>query len=303
MKITIFGIGGVGGYIGGMLARRYEDIYFYARGDNLRAIRENGLEIESASHVNILARPKMVTNDAAEIGVSDVLFITSKGYNLDEVCHEAAPMIGPETAVIPLLNGVYNSEKMASHLPPCVLADGLIRIYCHLKEPGRVYHQSGGSVWFGMRDGSRPQILVKAAELLNEAGIPATVSEDILLENWKKYAGMCGNSTVFCWYDAPAGLVRQKQGYEGVVRAVVSELVSVAAAKGVRLPDDTVENQVKAFANMQPETITSLYRDLSGGKLPERTELFHLVGSMVRMGRETGVPTPYHQAVLDKYVK
>ncbi|MCL1805358.1 MAG: 2-dehydropantoate 2-reductase [Clostridiales bacterium] len=303
MKITVFGIGGVGGVVGGALARRNDDVYFYARGENLRAIRENGLEIESASLGNYIARPKLITNDAAEIGVTDVIFITSKGHNLDEVCREAAPMIGPETAVIPLLNGVYNSDKMAPHLPPCVLADGLIRIYCHLKGPGHVYHQSGGSVWFGMRDGSKPQILTEAAELLNEAGIPATVADDILLENWKKYVGMCGNSTVFCWYDAPAGLVREKQGYEDVVRGVVSELVSVAAAKGIRLPEDTVDNQVKAFATMQPETITSLYRDLSGGKAPERTELFHLVGSLVRMGKETGVPTPYHQAVLDKYTK
>ena len=301
MKIAIFGIGGVGGVVGGALARRYDDIYFYARGENLRVIREKGIEVESASLGNFTARPKLATHDAAEIGVVDVLFITSKGYNLSEVCREAAPMIGPDTAVIPLLNGLYVAEMMKPYLPPCVLADGIIRILCHLKEPGKVYHQSRLLIRFGMMDGSKPPVLSEAADLLSKADVPAEVSEDILLDVWTKYVVTGGNGAVFCWYDAPVGGVRENQGYEDVVREFLGEIVSVAAAKGVRLPGDLVDKQIKEFSKLSPETITSLYRDLKGGKPVEHTELDHLIGNLVRMGKEYGVPTPCHQAVLEKY--
>ena len=301
MKITVFGIGGVGGYVGGALARQYDDVYFFARGESLRAIREHGLRIESALHGNSSVRPKAATDSAAEIGQTELLLIASKAYDIPGVCQAAAPMIGPETAVVPLLNGVHVSELMKPHLPPCILADGLIRIFSHLVAPGHVYHQSGGAILFGMREGSRPPILEEAAALLSAAGVPAKIPDDILLENWKKYIGMCGNSTIFCWYDAPAGVVQGKTGYEEVVRAVVGELVSVAEARGMKLPSDTVESHLEAFTKAQPETVTSLYRDLSGGKPGAQTELAHLVGNLVRMGKEAGVPTPYHQAVLERY--
>ena len=301
MKIAILGIGGVGGVVGGVLARRYSEVYFYTRGENLRVIRENGLNVESASLGNFTVRPKLATNNAAEIGPVDALFFTSKGFNICEACLDAAPMIGSDTAVIPLLNGVNVTELMAPHLPPCILADGLIRIMCHLKEPGRVYHQSDGLIKFGLRDGGKPPILTEIASMLEEAGIPAIVSDDILLDNWIKYAVMGGFSVVFCWYGAPAGDVQRKPGYQDVVRAVVGEIVSLASAKGVRMPEDIVEKQVEAFSKLRPETVTSLYRDLSDGKSVERTELSHLIGNMIRIGKETGVPTPYHQAVWEKY--
>ncbi|MDR0468520.1 MAG: 2-dehydropantoate 2-reductase [Peptococcaceae bacterium] len=302
MKIAVFGIGGVGGVVGGALARLHDETYFFARGENLRAIREGGLQVESAPLGNFTVQPKLVSDDAAVIGSVDVLLVTSKGYDMGEVCRTAAPMVAPATVVIPLLNGVNVPESMEPHLPPCILASGLIRIYCHQKKPGLVFHQSGGAIAMGMRDGGAQPALNETAALLTEAGIPSAVSGDILLDVWKKYVNMCGNSTVYCWFDAPAGAVRQKSGYEGVIRAIVGELVSVAAAKGIRLPADTIDNQVEAFSKAQPETVTSLYRDLSGGKPAKQTELAHLVGMCVQMGKETGVSTPYHQAVFDKYV-
>ena len=301
MKTAFFGIGGIGGFIGGMVARREAETYFFARGANLRAIRESGLFIESVQIENFLVQPKCITDDAAEIGVVDVLFITVKGYDLNEACSTAAPMIGPNTVVIPLLNGLIVSEQMEPLLPPCIIADGCIRAYCHLEKPGHVFHQSGGQIIIGMRNGEHVPVLYDIADMLSTSGVPTVVSEDIRLESWKKYVYICGNSAVFCWFDAPAGAVRQMPGYETEFRAIMEELVSVAEVKGIELPKDTIENALDAFFKMDADTVTSLYRDLCSGKPPEKTELFHLIGKMVQLGAETGVPTPYCQAVLRKF--
>jgi 2-dehydropantoate 2-reductase len=303
MKIAIFGIGGVGGIIGGVLARNNNDVYFYARGDNLRAIRENGLTVESELLGNFTVRPKLITDNAAEIGIVDVLFITSKGYNLEEVCKTATPMVGENTIVISLLNGVSVSELMEPHLPACKLADGCIYIFCNLEKPGHIFHRIGGRTIFGMKDGSKEPILDELAELLSELGLQTSVSEDILFESWKKYVVMCSNSVIFCFFDAPAGDVMKHENHEDVFRAILNELISVAAAKGVKLPQETEDNCVKTFANLHHDTVSSLYRDLRDGKPSEQTELAHIVGGMVKLGEETKVPTPYHKGVLEKWSK
>ena len=301
MKIVIFGIGGVGGLVGGLVARSHENTYFYTRGESLRVIREQGITVDSAQFGNFNARPKLAADSAGEIGVADVIFITCKGYDLVEACREAAPMIGENTVVIPLLNGVMVSEIMEPLLPPCILADGCIFTFCNLVKPGYISHQNFVKIVMGMRSGERLAVLERLADTLNASGITAKVSENILIDSWRKYTIMCGNSVIFCTFDASAGDVKKIPGYEGVIRAIWGELVTVAAAKGVALPEGTIDDCVKAFEEMTPETVTSLYRDLRGGKPAERTELAHIIGRMVQFGEETGVPVPYHEAALGKY--
>ncbi len=302
MKIAMFGIGGVGGIVGGALARKHADTYFYVRGENLDAIRRDGLRVQSVQLGDFTARPKLASDRAAELGVMDAVLVSCKGHNLRAACEAMAPMVGPETAVIPLLNGVIVSEIMEPLLPPCVLADGTIRVFSRLENPGQVVHSAGSCrIIFGMRDGSRPPRLEVIAALLNEASLRTTLSADILTDSWVKYAMMCGNSVVFCHYNGPVGVVREDPKHEEVLRAVVGELITVAAAKGVALPADIPDRYVADFEKMPPDNITSLYRDLSGGKPAAQTELDHIIGRMVEFGRQTGVATPCHKAAYERW--
>ncbi|NLT58609.1 MAG: 2-dehydropantoate 2-reductase [Clostridiales bacterium] len=302
MKIAVFGIGGVGGIVGGALANHHPETYFYVRGQNLEAIRQGGLRVQSVALGDFTAHPKMASDRAEELGVMDAVLLACKGYDLQAACEAISPMVGPETIVVPLLNGVMVSEMMAPHLPPCVLADGTIHVFSRLEAPGHIVQSAGlCRIALGMKDGSRPAGFEELAALLNGAGIKTVLSQDILLDSWSKYAIMCSNSVVFCHYDGPAGLVHEDPGHEAVLRAVIGDLIAVAAARGVALPADTADRYVAEFAKMPPETMTSLYRDLSGGKPAARTELFHVVGRMVELGEQTGVPTPYHRAVLEKF--
>lgn len=302
MKIAVFGIGGVGGIVGGTLAKVHADTYFYVRGENLNAIRQNGLRVKSVLFGDFTVHPKLASDRAEEIGIMDAIFVSCKGYNLKAACEAITPMISPETVVIPLLNGVIVSDIMETLLPPCILADGAIRVFSWLEKPGQIMHNPGTcSIIFGMKDGSRPAKLEEIAAVLNKASIKTSLSDDIVLDSWAKYTLMCSNSVVFCYYDGPAGKVCLDPNYKNVLRAVTGELTAVAEAKGVMLPGDTADRYVNQFSKMPPETVTSLYRDLSSGKPAGETELDHIIGMMVELGRQTNIATPYHKAAYERF--
>lgn len=303
MKIAVFGIGGVGGFVGGALAKDHADTYFYVRGENLNAIRQDGLRVQSVVLGDFTARPKLASDKAAELGVMDAIFVSCKGYNLKAACEGIAPMVSPETAVIPLLNGVTVSDLMEPLLPPCILADGTIHVFSRLEKPGHIVQSAGlCKVTFGLKNGSIPDKFQEIASTLNKAGVKTILSDDIVSDSWAKYAIMCGNSVVFCYYGGAAGKVREYRDHENVLRAVLGELLAVAAARGVTLPEDTADRYVHQFSKIPPETITSLYRDLSNGKPANETELDHVIGRMVELGRQTNVATPYHEIAYQRFI-
>lgn len=305
MKIAVVGIGGVGGAVGGGLANKYpQETFFVARGENGRAIAENGLTVKSVKLGEFNAKPALVTDDPSEIGVVDVIFLSSKGHALADACKQITPMIAPQTIVIPLLNGVMVSEMMEPFLPPCVVADGTIHIFSSLVSPGVVEQTAGFySIKFGIKDGSRPPLLDALAERLNACGIETEVSDRIAADSWAKFVMMCGNSVMFCHYDGPAGVVRAHDDWRDVSRAVTRELMAVARATGVDLPESLVAQRTEEFEDLPPQTMTSLFRDLANGKPATETELFHVIGRLVELADATGVAVPYHREALEKYAQ
>lgn len=302
MRIAVFGIGGVGGIVGGALAKEHADTFFLVRGENLKAILRDGLRVRSVLLGDFTAHPKRASDKAADLGVMDVVIVSCKGNNLQAACAAIAPMVGPRTVVIPLLNGVLVSEIMAPLLPPCILADGAIRVFSRLEKPGHIVQSAGlCRIVFGMSDGSRPAAFADIAALLNRAGIRTVVSDNMLVDSWTKYAVMCGNSAVFCCYDGPVATVRRDPDHEKTLRAVIGELIAVAAAKGVALPGGLADSFVDDFSKMPPENMTSLYHDLRNKKPAGETELDHIIGRMVSFGRQTGVATPCHTAAYERF--
>ena len=304
MKVAVFGVGGIGGIVGAALARVEPETTLIARGRGLEALRRDGLLVRSPLFGDLTVRPPVLDSGGRldEAGVMDAVIVTCKGYDLEGACRALAPAVRADTLVVPLLNGVVVSEFMEGLLPPCILADGTIRIFSHLEGPGRVVHSSRlCRIVLGMRDGSRPPVMEKLAALLNEAGIETSLTEDILTESWSKYMQMGSTSIMCCYYDGPVGKAREDPKYEAVLWGVLGEMSAVAAARGVRLSGELTEKLVEFFWKSPPDTITSLYRDLSGGKPADRTELDHIIGRMVGMGREAGVPTPYCKAAYERF--
>ena len=303
LRIAVLGAGGVGALVAAALAQQFPaETFLLARGENLAAIREQGIRVESVKLGDFVARPALVSDHAADIGPVDVVILACKGHQLEEACRTVAPLLREETVVLPLLNGVMVSEMIAPLLPPCVVADGTIHVFSALTAPGQVRQTAGlCAIALGHADGRRPPVFDALAARLTACGLPTTVSQDIRVDSWVKYVIMCGNSTIFCHYDAPAGTVREQAGFETVVRAVSGELLAVAAALGVALPEGLGQRHFDEFLAMPPATVTSLYRDLRAGKPAAATELAHVIGRLVTLGEAAGVDTPYHRGALTKW--
>lgn len=293
MKILIFGMGGIGSFVGGALAKAGADVYFYVRGKKLEAIKKEGLHVTSEILGDFTVHPRGMGQEGKIFGKMDVIILACKGNGLAQACRDMAPMIDKETVVLPLLNGVLVSDLMAPLLLPCHIADGTIRVFSHMEEPGHVVQTAGsGKIVMGMKEGKNPPALFELEGILRNAGIPAEVTDDIRLDSWEKYALMGTNSALFCRCGGPAGKVRKLENYRELAGEAVGEVIAAAKAYGVTFPENYKKDYLALFDSLPEDTITSLYRDLKDGKKVEDTETEMILGRMVEMGKKKGVETP-----------
>lgn len=181
-KICVVGLGGVGGYVGGMLALHLNHVSFYARGARLESIQKKGLSVCSHSHGNFTAYPKIVSDQAKDIGYVDYVILAVKHFSLEKVISDILPMIGENTVVLPLLNGVGNADKVKKLLPKGRVFDGLIYIVSYSAEDFTVQHTSPyGRIHFGLTHAdSKDKLQLKELKsLLDSAQISNKIEDDI----------------------------------------------------------------------------------------------------------------------------
>jgi 2-dehydropantoate 2-reductase len=294
MKFAIVGSGGVGGYFGGKLAHGGEDVTFVARGAHLAAIRERGLEISGPGD-SFVVKPAKATDDPASLGVMEVVIVAVKAWQLPELTPRLHPLIGPQTTVLPLLNGVDAPAQLAAVLGAPRVLGGLCAILSHVARPGVIEH--GGTpatVSLGELAGGASARVEAIRKAMVGAGITATVPDDITGAMWKKFVFISSFGGVGGVTRAPAGALRSVPATRELLQRAIAEVVAVARARGVDLNDDQT-GQTLSFVDTLPDNaFASMPRELFAGK---RTELDAWNGSVVRMGREAGVPTPIHDFI------
>lgn len=299
IKIAFSGIGGVGGYYGGLLAGRYEsskevEVYFIARGKNLEIIRDEGLRIQALGETKRV-RPAMATGRAEEAGVADYLFCTTKSYDLDDNIRQLSPMIGPHTIIIPLLNGADITERIRNLLPGNEVWYGCVYIGARLAEPGLITRFSSDEyLWFGDPDAS-PDRQAELLGFLNAAGINASNPEDIIFRIWRKFFMISISATLTSYYDQCIGKIFDLHT-EDYFR-LGKELIAVAATKGICYPDDMIEQAIAEQKRMPYDSTTSMHMDFKNHKA---TELETLTGFVVRNGEQAGIPIPVYKMMYDK---
>lgn len=301
MKIAIFGSGGVGGYFGGRLAAAGEDVSFLARGAHLHALQQDGLRIASPmgdAHV-----AKVHATDRPEaIGPVDVVLFTVKLYDVDAAARTLSPLIGPDTVVITLQNGVDAVDMVAKHVGADHVAGGAAYIVAVIDEPGRIRHTTAQQLVFGERDGRRSDRLVKFEAAGMRAGFQAACSTDVEAALWTKFVRLATWSGMTAATRSPLGVLRDHPETYEMMLAAIEEVIAVAKAKHVNLPPDIMESTVALMQGFPPGSKSSQLEDLERGR---RLELPWLSGAVVRLGREVGVPTPIHQfitAILTPFV-
>jgi 2-dehydropantoate 2-reductase len=293
MRVLVLGAGGVGGYFGGRLAVAGHDVAMVARGPHLAALQEHGLRLRSVKGDVDVRLP--VSEDPAAFGPVDVVLFCVKAYDTASAAAGLAPVLGPDTAVVSLQNGVDNEDLLATVLGPDHVVGGAAFIFSTITEPGVVTHTGGPArIVFGERDGRRTERLEQLLATCLDAGIDADIAPDIDAVLWTKFAFICATAGMTASVRLPLGDIRDSPPAWAMFRQIVTEVVDLARLEGVALRDGVVEQQVGFAAALPAESYSSLHHDLVTGR---RMELDALHGSVVRRAERFGLPVPACAAV------
>lgn len=295
MKLAVMGSGGVGGFFGGHLAHVGYDVSFVARGAHLAAMRQHGLRIDSEVHGDVHLPHVKVTDDPATIGPVDLVLIAVKLWDLDATAHAIKPLVGPNTAVLSLQNGVLKDDILRRHFGDAAVMGAVAYVATQISAPG-VITQTGTLQRFvlGEYAGRRSPRAEQLLAGLLRAGIDAELSHDIRRTLWEKYVFLVGLSGATASMRSPIGAIRSHPRTRAFLLDLMKETVAVGRAHGVNLPEDYAEQRLQFADTVAPDMTSSLHHDLERGN---RLEVEWLAGGVVTLGEKAGVPTPANRAV------
>ncbi|MEL4504757.1 2-dehydropantoate 2-reductase [Luteococcus sp. H138] len=284
MRIVVVGAGALGGYFGALLQRDGHGVEYLARGEHLAALRRDGLRITGATTLTLSIA---VTDDPQILAPADLVLLAVKANQLDEVLPTLSGLIGPETAVVTLQNGLEAPGVVAGVLGRDRVLPAVVRVYTRIAAPGVIEHMGGpGSITVAEWDNAETERNTRIRQALVAAGIASPPPEDIWLDLWRKVMFVVSTGLLGALADAPLG--DQRTRLRPQLAAIMAEVRDVGLAAGIAL-DDAVEETL-AFADRMPaDATTSLHRDLAAG---QPGELDPLVGGVCRRAREVGVATP-----------
>jgi len=289
MKIAIMGAGGVGGYYGGLLARTGQEVIFIARGAHLQALRRQGLQVNSV-HGDFLVAPAHATDNPAEIGPVDFILFTTKTYHTDSAAPALKPMIGPDTIIMPLQNGIDAAARLGAHLGLAHLVGGATWLSAAIEAPGVIGQYSQfRRIVLGELDGKITPRLQKISETLAAAGITVELTDDISQVLWTKFVFISAISAIGALTRVSCGEYREVPEARAVLTEAMGEVVAVAQTQGIKLEGDLVGQTLEFIDNSPINMKPSMQRDLEAGR---PSELESMIGVVVRLGRQHGVPTP-----------
>ena len=293
MKIVVVGSGGVGGYFGGRLAAQGEDVTFVARGAHLAALRAKGLRIDSPDG-NVALPSVSATDDTSSVGPADVVLFAVKLYDVESALKTLPPLLGPQTIVVPLQNGVAVVDMLTKAVGRDHAAGGTCYVSAVISEPGVIRHTAMGRLIFGPLNGPAPQPLRDLHAACEGAGFEAVLSDRIQVEIWTKFTRLSAFSGLTTVTRCPMGIIVADPELSQLLEAALSESFAVATASGVPLDPSVIPGIVASYHAMPPGTKSSMLEDLERGR---RLELPFLSGTIARLGRTLGVPTPTHHFI------
>lgn len=294
MRIAIFGSGGVGGYFGGKLAASGQDVVFIARGEHLAALRTNGLRIEGTDAVLNLDHVN-ATSDPNDVGPVDLVILGIKAWQVVEAARAIKPMVGPNTVVLPLQNGVEAPQQLVAELGNGPVIGGLCRIVSFVVGPGHIRQAGfGSSIIVGELDNRSSQRVETIRERFVAAGINTSIAPDFDVALWTKFLFIAAFSGVAAVARQPAGVVRtQPETRQQLIRAM-EEIQALARARQINLPSDAVAEGMANVDRLPGEGTSSMQRDIAEGK---PSELESQNGAVVRMARELRIEVPTHEFI------
>jgi len=311
VKVCVVGAGAIGGWAAAWLARAGHDVRLVARGPHLDALRRDGLALESAGARRAFALP--ASDDPADFGAQDAVFLCLKTYSIAAMLPRLAPLLGPGTVVVPAINGLpwwyFHAEggardgqpidcldpggRMLAALDPARIVGCVVHGAAEVVAPGVVRHTAGNRFILGEPDGSRSGRVLALAWAMTAAGFDAPVTAEIRVEIWTKLIGNLSYNPVAALTLAWMHEINANPDLLALIRAMMEEAMRVAAAYGVRIPM-TLDERIEVARKIGRSKI-SMHQDVERGR---PLEVDAVVGSVAELARKAAVPTPTLDAVL-----
>ena len=299
MKYLIMGAGGTGGVTGYYMKKAGKDVTLIARGEHLKAIREQGLTLEKMWDKTEETITIPATDMEHYTDHPDVIFVCVKGYSLDETIPFIRRISKKTTIVIPVLNIYGTGGKMQKQLPELLVTDGCIYVSANIKESGRLLqHGQILRIVFGVRDKAefRPELREIQKDLC-DSNIDGILSENIRCEALEKFSYVSPIGAAGLYYHATAADFQKEGEARELFKTMIREIATLAEAMGIPFQKDMVDVNLKILSNLAPEATTSMQRDIMEGK---QSEIDGLVYEVVRMGEKYHVPVPAYEKVAEK---
>lgn len=289
MKIAIIGTGGVGGYYGGLLARQGHNVTFIARGVHLKAIQENGLQVKSV-HGDFQIIPAQATDNPADIGHVELVLFCTKTYATLEAVQLMIPIIGSNTTVMSLQNGVGAAGQIGSIIGMSHMLGAATWISASVEAPGIIRQVSRfRRVVLGELDGSITARAQDIFSIFQETGITIELSENISNVLWTKFVFISAISSLGSLTRLPLGEYRHVAETRSMMVALMKEIEAVAKANKVELDENVIAKSLDFIDNAAPTIKPSMQLDV---ELGHRFELESMVGEIVHLGQHLGITTP-----------
>jgi 2-dehydropantoate 2-reductase len=294
-RILIMGAGALGAYFGGRLAQRGENVVFVARGDNFAALKRVGVWIEEPPRFELIA-PLQVVQSPAEAGPCSVVLVCVKSYDTDAAAEALRPVVGPETIILSLQNGLENEDRLAELLGLPPLLRGLTHIGAELTAPGIVQRDSGGRIFFGEVDGATTPRVERLKALFTAAAVDHRATSHVAVMLWDKLAWNAAFNAATAVTQRTVGELLANEDGRALVRGAMLEVVAVAQADGVPLATARVDQELQHSADELGSLKTSMLQDRERGR---RLEYDALNGAVLRAGARLGVATPINRVLYD----
>lgn len=305
-NICIFGVGAVGGFFGAKIAHRLAQqkdtttkVFFIGRGKHLEEIKKHGLILNTVEKQSITCKPTLATHDISEIPQPDLCLMCVKGYDLDGATKALREKTGDNTIIIPLLNGVDIYERIRKTLEAGIVLPACVYISMLVEKPGVVTHAAGPGLIICGKDPKFPEFDSRGViDFFERMEVNFTWNDDPYPAIWEKYVFIAGYALVTAYTNKTFGEIISEHESKDLVSKVMEEIVSIARKKGVKLPEAIVADSVEKAGMFSYDTKTSFQRDIESKAKRNEGDLFG--GTILRLGKELGVPTPVTESIYSK---
>lgn len=303
-KVTVVGLGGVGGYFGFKLAQRYANpeelqLSFVARGETYETVKKSGLTLLSPEHENPIAHPAAIYQQLGDMPTPDVLLICVKEYDLEKICLELKDKVNADTVILPLMNGVDIYERIRKVIPNGIVLPACVYVASHIKEKGIVEHKgNAGKIIFGNDPQNPAYDAQELADIMISAHIDIQFKPDAFPDIWTKFFFIASFGLVSARYNQPIGRILEVPELRQSASAIMEEIKAIATRKNINIPPEILANTFQKAATFPYATPTSLQLDVQANK--EHTELELFAGAIMDYGKTLDLPVLESTRIYDE---